>query len=142
MQSYLLVCFHSLLTVSSFIVDDCKIELSRRVIFLIDCQLQMVDGLIVILLMLEIEDSKVEVSLEVFGVDHDCRLVEGKDFFDGLRVLGGGDLETLGARINRVDVFTVQLKDFSVKFQLWQAASYRVGIGGTYCLSVVLLVYH
>lgn len=77
------------MAVSSFVVDDCQVELGRRVVFFVDCELQMVDGLFVIFLVLKIENSQVEVSLEVFGVDHDCLLVKGKDFFHGLRVFAG-----------------------------------------------------
>ena len=51
-----------------FIVDDSKIEKSSWILFLGERNLQVVDGLLVVLPMLIEENPEVEVRLEIFRV--------------------------------------------------------------------------
>ncbi len=63
--SYLQVGLFGLLLVALLFVDDCQVEESSGILLLIDGYLQVVDGLLVVLLLLEVEHSNVKVRFEI-----------------------------------------------------------------------------
>lgn len=62
-----------------FIVDDSKIEKSSWILLLGERNLQVVDGLLVVLPMLIEENPEVEIRLEVFRVYIQSSLIEWQD---------------------------------------------------------------
>ena len=78
----------------------------------------MLDCTIIVLLVLEIEDSKVEVGLEVLRVDQDGALVQSENLCDDGRVAIPSGAHALCQTVDGVNVLSVQLQYLFVDFQL------------------------
>ena len=64
-MTYLLIGLDCLLAIAFLFINNSQVEVRIGVGFLVDSQLQVVDCLVIVLLLLVVENAKVEIGLQI-----------------------------------------------------------------------------